>query len=210
MKAWHFVGEKLRDGRPVPPDGEWLEHDGPLQLCASGLHASARLIDALQCAPGSTICRVEMGGSTVLGDDKLVASRRCILWRVDGKDLLRRFARRCALDVIHLWDPPDAVLQYLHTGREGLRLAAWYAARDAADDATTAAIQDAARAARYAADSLVPGEAWDAAEAARWAAAVASDPARPRNALSPVCESAWTAQNLRLTRMVHAAHRRAA
>ena len=24
--AWHFVGDRLRDGRPVPKDGEWLEH----------------------------------------------------------------------------------------------------------------------------------------------------------------------------------------
>jgi hypothetical protein len=21
--AWHFVGATLRDGRPIPPDGEW-------------------------------------------------------------------------------------------------------------------------------------------------------------------------------------------
>ena len=26
--AWHFVGAKLRNGDPVPPDGEWLEWKG--------------------------------------------------------------------------------------------------------------------------------------------------------------------------------------
>jgi len=25
IEAWHFVGEKLRNGDPVPEDGEWLE-----------------------------------------------------------------------------------------------------------------------------------------------------------------------------------------
>lgn len=41
MRAWHFVGTTLRDGRPVPADGVTLRHDGPLRLCASGLHAKA-------------------------------------------------------------------------------------------------------------------------------------------------------------------------
>ena len=36
---WHFVGDTLRDGRPVPPDGEWLEHTGPIDWCRSGLYA---------------------------------------------------------------------------------------------------------------------------------------------------------------------------
>lgn len=38
--AYHFVGETLRDGRPVPADGEWLEHDGKIIMCEAGLHAS--------------------------------------------------------------------------------------------------------------------------------------------------------------------------
>lgn len=60
--AWHFVGDALRDGRPIPPDGEWLRHDGPIEPCASELHASERIIDALSFAPGSTIFRVELRG----------------------------------------------------------------------------------------------------------------------------------------------------
>lgn len=34
IKAWHFVGDTLRDGSPIPADGEWLEIDGPVELCA--------------------------------------------------------------------------------------------------------------------------------------------------------------------------------
>lgn len=45
--AWHFVGDRLRDGRPVPKNGAWLTHDGPVEICASGLHASQCPFDAM-------------------------------------------------------------------------------------------------------------------------------------------------------------------
>ena len=132
VMAWHFVGPTLRNGDPVPADGEALRHDGPVSICVSGLHASRRPIDALRYAPGSTICRVECRDVVEEQDDKLVCRERVILWRVEGDGLLRDFARSCALDVVHLWDAPDVVLRYLRTGDESLRDAAWVAARDAA------------------------------------------------------------------------------
>jgi hypothetical protein len=90
---------------------------------------------------------------------------------------MRLFARRVALDVIHLWDAPPIVKEYLETGDESKRAAAWAAARDAAwdaaRDAAWAAARDAARAAAWAA-------AWDTAWDAAWAAsrAAARDAAR--------------------------------
>ena len=150
--AWHFVGATLRDGRPIPADGETLKHKGKLVLCESGLHASERLIDALQYAPGWTLCRVRMSGTIKRETDKLVARERTILWRIDATDVLRTFARRCALDVAHLWDMPPIVRQYLETGDGSIKAAAM------ADAWATA--WDAARAA-----------AWDAAWDAAWAAA---------------------------------------
>ena len=57
--AYHFVDEKLRDGRPIPADGEWLVHEGDAVLCESGLHASRDPFGALQYAPGATLCLVE-------------------------------------------------------------------------------------------------------------------------------------------------------
>ena len=168
MKAWHFVNETLRDGKPVPADGEWLEHDGELKMCESGLHASERLIDALTYAPGHTICRVELDGDILHDDDKVVAMRRKILWRVDGEELLHEFARWCALQVIDEWDAPDVVREYLETGNEELRAAASaaasaaaYAAAYAAWDASAAA-WDATYAARVAARTAARGAAWDA------------------------------------------------
>lgn len=93
MKAWHFVGDTLRDERPVPADGEWLVHDGPVVLCEQGLHASIDPFDALQYAPGAILCRVELGGEIMHSNDKLAASKRRIIARRDMTDVLRYFAR---------------------------------------------------------------------------------------------------------------------
>lgn len=130
--AWHFCGDKLRDGREIPKDGVALKHDGKLILCESGLHASKKILDALQYAPGEILCRVEMSGSIIQSDDKLISSVRKILWRIDGEKLLQKFARMCALDVVHLWDAPSVVINYLKSGNEDFRGAAGAAARDAA------------------------------------------------------------------------------
>lgn len=67
MITYHFVKGTLRDGRPVPADGEWLEHKGSLVMCESGLHASAHPFDALRYAPGATLCLVELDGEIIDG-----------------------------------------------------------------------------------------------------------------------------------------------
>ena len=125
MKAWHFVGDTLRDGRPVPKDGEWLVHDGPVEMCAYGLHASTQPFDALTYAPGNTLCLVECEDIAETKKDKFVCRRRKIIARMNTEEMLRYFARMQALSVVHLWDAPDVVLDYLMTGDESLRFAAW-------------------------------------------------------------------------------------
>jgi hypothetical protein len=85
--AWHFVGATLRDGRPVPPDGEWLIHRGVAVMCQSGLHASIDPFDALQYAPASILCRVEVDDIVQRDDDKLLCRKRKILWRGDAAPL---------------------------------------------------------------------------------------------------------------------------
>jgi hypothetical protein len=166
--AWHFVGATLRDGRPVPPDGEVLRHPGDLLMCASGLHASKRIIDAVYYAPGTTICRVRCGGEGIKYTDKLACTERTILWRVDGENLLRKFARQQALSVIHLWDAPAVVREYLETGDESKRSAAWSAAESAAESAADSAAWSAAESA---ADSAAESAARSAARSAAWSAA---------------------------------------
>ena len=147
--AYHFVCATLRDGTPIPPDGEWLEYPGKCIMCKSGLHASIHPMDALTYAPGATLCLVEC--DDVVGEqaDKLVCSRRKIIARFDATDTLWALARWSALQVIHLWDAPQVVRDYLTTGDESSRAAAWDAARDAAGDAAWYAARYAAGAAAF-------------------------------------------------------------
>jgi hypothetical protein len=196
--AWHFVGDTLRDGRPVPDDGVVLRQRGKIIPCVNGLHGSVRAIDALQYAPRPIICRTSHGGTIVTVSDKLASSTRTVLWRVNGTGILSLFARQCALDVAHLWDMPPIVREYLEAGDEALRAAArdaaWAAARDAA--------WDAARAAAWAAAPA--WAAWDAArDAARDAAWAAPRDAAPREA---AWDAARDAQNTRLEALINQAH----
>ena len=135
IRAYHFVGKTLRDGTPVPHDGKWLVYDKPIVICESGLHASKHPMDALQYAPGETLCLVECEGIVTEHKDKFVCSRRKIIARFDATDLLWEIARWSALQVIQVWDAPQVVRDYLTTGDESLRAAAWDAARAAARDA---------------------------------------------------------------------------
>ena len=161
LLGYHFVGDTLRDGRPVPKNGRWLKHVGPVVPCESGLHMSVEPFDALQLAPGNTLCRVELRGDLQEHDgNKWVGRERKIIARIDATTLLRRFACDCALSVAHLWDMPAVVREYLETMDESKRAAAgaaraaWdaWAARAAARDARDAwAARAAARAAGAAA-----------------------------------------------------------
>jgi hypothetical protein len=172
--AYHFVADKLRDGRAIPPDGEWLEHHGPIIMCETGLHASWHVAEALKHAPGATLCLVELDGEIEIGDDKVVASRRRILARFDATELLRSDALASALSVIHLWNAPAVVKQYLETGDASLRTEAQKVAYDAAYAAYAAhAAHDTAHNAAYAAAHAAAHAAYDAAYAAAYDAAYA-------------------------------------
>ena len=145
MLGYHFVGETLRDGRPIPPDGEWLIYEGPVVPCKSGLHMSEHPFDALKYAQGATLCLVELDGDIVAHgtpeQDKHVGRRRRILIRADATTMLRRFAADQALSVAHLWDMPDIVREYLTTLDDSKRAAARDAAWDAAWAAWAAAVR---------------------------------------------------------------------
>ena len=188
IRAYHFVGSTLRDGCPVPTDGEWLVHDGELVMCQSGLHASRHPFDALTYAPGPVLCLVDCDEIDAEDVDKLVCRRRRIVARFDATTMLRAFARQCALDVIHLWDAPQVVRDYLTTGDESLRDVTMDAARAASWDAAwdaAMAVWDAARAAlaareaaRAAARAAAARDAARNAQRERFARLVADEFAR--------------------------------
>ena len=164
MKAYYFSKEDRRlrygDDRLIE-DGVTHTIEGTSVLCGHGLHASAEPFDALRYAPGPILWEVELSGDITVGEDKAVASERKYLRHIDATDLLRQFARKQALSVIHLWDAPDVVKEYLETGKEELRAAAKTAAWAATRAATRDATRDASSIAGWAAspDVLVGARA---------------------------------------------------
>ena len=208
VKAWHFLPQdgRLRYGsNELVEVGKVLRVRSPLQMCRRGLHASLRLIDALQYAPGPIVCRVECGGEIEKDTNKLVAETRKVLWMYDASAVLHEFACRCAEDALALIEKPDprsvaaiavkrlwlagkATDEVLAAAGAAARDAAWDAAWGTAGDAAGDAAWDAAgAAARAAAGGAARDAAWDAAGAA--ARAAAGDAAR-------------AAQNRRLTAMI--------
>ena len=176
MTGYHFTADTLRDGMSIPPVGEWLEHDGPIEPCVRGLHASEHPFDALMYAPGNSLHKVELDGDIKAhGEpiDKWVGRRRKIVASINAETVLRDFARWCALQVIDLWNAPPIVREYLETGDDTIRAAARAAAWAAAGDTAWAAAGETAWDAAWAA---VGDTAWAAARAA--ARAVARDAAR--------------------------------
>ncbi len=139
-------------------------------------------MDAPYHATGPYLWRV-----SIVGDEITT------LWGFDATDVLRRFARKCALDVIHLWDAPDVVVRFLKTGDESLREAAKDAAKDAARSAGTSGaagrdIWNAIDAAWYAGRSAY-WAAWPDTGDAAWFAARSS----ARDAVWAVATDAWDA-----------------
>ena len=137
--AWHFTGDTLRDGSPIPDVDQKLIFKGDIKICSRGYHWSKQPFDALQYAPGSKLHLVEYGGTVVEHNDKGCSSERTILKSMDATTLLRRFAADQALSVAHLWEMPDVVREYLTTLDEKLRAAAYTASAAYAAAYTAAA-----------------------------------------------------------------------
>ena len=218
---YHFIRINA-DGKPylgyadnrIVTVGETITVEGEPILCEHGLHASARIIDALEYCPEGEValCRVELGGTVIHGDDKSVASERTITAMLGAERtaaLLQDFARWCALQVVDLWDAPDVVREYLTTGDETLRADAWLASEDALDAWLASA--DA---------WLASADAWLASERAVWlaaaraareaaaeAASMAAAAARAvaRSARSASIDAARAAQEAELQRLFHEA-----
>jgi hypothetical protein len=167
--AWHFLSSQwTAHGGFKVEIGKTYKHEGSVEPCYSGLHASVKALDANSFCKGPVVTRVECSGTVVPHDAKLACSERTALWGYDATEELRAFARWAALKVAHLWPKnnpmPEVVRQYLETGDESIRedarkahyaadaaYAAAYAASYDADAADAAAAAYAAAAAAYAA-----------------------------------------------------------
>lgn len=187
IKAWYFANkyEFLRygDGRPIrvgDTHSVEVSAEKHVALCEHGLHASRRIIDAIAYAPWSILYEVELSGEIEEGKDKLAAEHRKYIRRIDAESILKRFASECAISVIHLWDAPDVVKEFLETGDEELRGAAMAAASDAsrvdAIDTASDTAMTASRAAAWhdACDAALVAASSAARVASSYAARVAS------------------------------------
>jgi hypothetical protein len=167
--GWHWMhnNRELQYGNGGRVLGTWdvCHAIGKPELCRTGLHWSSRIIDALNYAPGSIICRVETWGETVHGDDKSASEHRQIRWWLDAEMVLWAW----------LCDTAEASLKTVGVTDER-SLSAIALRRDWLDgrvvsnqewDAAWAAARDAARDAAWAADRTA---AWAAARDAAWAA----------------------------------------
>lgn len=117
--AWYFSTQKKRlrynDGRKIAP-GVTHEVEGVPKVCRWGLHGSAHIADALKIAPGPIVWRVELSGDMDKELDKVAATTRHYLWGYDASKIIQDFARKCALDVAHLWTDSEVVIHFLKTG----------------------------------------------------------------------------------------------
>lgn len=201
IRAYHFVGKTLRDGSPIPEDGEWLRLKGPISICRTGLHASRHVSDALQFAPAATLCLVDMSRDITEQKDKLVARCRRIVARFDATKLLRADARLSALSVLKYWEGevPQSVMDWLTTGDEQYRIAAWSAARSASWGAARSAAESVAwSASRSAAESVAWGASRSASESVAWSAAWSEVRSAARSAARDRLQASVDAQFARL------------
>jgi hypothetical protein len=176
--AWHFLSSDwTAHGGFKVEIGKTYKHEGPVEPCRSGLHASVKALDANSFCKGPVVTRVECSGTIVPHDEKLACSERTALWGYDATEELRAFARWAALKVAHLWPKnslmPEVVRQYLESGDESIRVEARKVAYHASADASYHA------ASSYAASSAAAYAAADAdvVDAAHYASSYAADAA---------------------------------
>ena len=141
IKAWHFVDDdgKRRDGL-VEQVGETYHYEGTPVMCESGLHASRKILDALQYARGFIVRRVECWGKAAEDADKLVCKHRKVLWEKDITNVLHEFACRVAEDALttamvtdeRCWNAIKVKRLWLKGEATDKDLAAAWAAGDAA------------------------------------------------------------------------------
>ena len=110
IEAWHFVRvdgttEYLQES---PAVGVLYQIEGPLKLCAQGLHGSRKALDALRYASGPVCQRTWHTGEILEGDDKLCSEDRTVRWQFDAMRVLHDFALEVAEEALRKAAARDA------------------------------------------------------------------------------------------------------
>lgn len=124
--VWWFCGDDLilryGDGRKAIVGETHCVDPSKIELAKFGLHGSIDALDAVCNASGKHLFYCRLEGSVIHGEDKSVASQRTYLaGGIDVSDVLRNFAKRYALDMVHFWDAPQIAIDYLNSDTEELR-----------------------------------------------------------------------------------------
>ena len=158
MKVYHFLKDDMTSSygnEPAWKVGEKRTIKGKINLCSRGYHSSPSWYDALQYAPGSMACIVEVSKPVEQKNDKQVSHSRKLITAKDASRVLRLFACDCAERALkvakvtdeHSWNEVKVSRDYANGKATDEELyVVWYAARAAAR-----AARAAARAARAAA-----------------------------------------------------------
>jgi hypothetical protein len=106
-----------------PEVGVTHTSEGPPSFSGNGFEAAVKPVDAISAAlPQCHILwGVTLGGEIVNGPHSQVAQERTYIWRLDVREELEVFARRCAMEAIDLWAAPDYAREYFKTGDPSMR-----------------------------------------------------------------------------------------
>lgn len=129
--GYHFAGNTLRDGSPLPKAGDPLPELNGTRICQPGMyHCSTRAIDALTYAPGPCVAIVRVYQNVATQDDKAAGQRRDTLTDyVDASEALSDSARLFARQVAHAYpgEMDRNVIRWLWDGDMQARSAAYLA-----------------------------------------------------------------------------------
>ena len=123
--AWHFLqnNKRTRYSDELVEVGSVLHSKGALVLCGNGLHASLHPADAQRYSPGFILCRVELSGEMLHGEDKLCARYRRVIEMKDARQLVLLFAADVYKKVFEAYnlggEDCDIVVKFVRDFAEG-------------------------------------------------------------------------------------------
>lgn len=105
INAWHFLNKECQlryRTQELVEVGKKYYASGPLAICKNGMHACIRVIDALQYAPGYTLCYVTCGGDIVQHGNELCSRWRRVERMMDATKLLHEFSCNIAEEMLQI------------------------------------------------------------------------------------------------------------
>ena len=107
MKAYYFLRKDMTSGSGHEEPwkvGEARRIEGHIALCERGYHSSPTPAMALEYAPGSMLCLVDVSKPVQKDSDKQVSRKRTLLAAINVEHILYDLACRFAEDVLQIFE----------------------------------------------------------------------------------------------------------